>query len=302
MNELHVTIERFLEYLKKEKNFSDHSIKAYTIDLQQLTDYCIEKKIGTDVVSVMKKPVLRGFIMSLSADHKKPRSIARKIACLKSFAKYSVKQKILTVNTAKVIASPKLDKPLPVFLTKNQAEHLQPKVENTLESTRNDAIIEFFYGCGIRLSELQGLNLNDVNTRNLTIRVFGKGRKERIVPITKVAITAMERYRSHCRNIDITNPPLFINTEGGRLSGRQISRVVSKRLSEVSQQKKRSPHVLRHSFATHLLDEGADIRAVKELLGHSSLSTTQIYTHISKEHLTKVYKQAHPRAVRTDID
>ncbi|HMA65578.1 MAG: tyrosine-type recombinase/integrase [Fibrobacterota bacterium] len=302
MNELHVTIERFLEYLKKEKNFSDHSIKAYTIDLQQLTDYCIEKKIGTDVVSVMKKPVLRGFIMSLSADHKKPRSIARKIACLKSFAKYCVKQKILTVNTAKVIASPKLDKPLPVFLTKNQAEHLQPKAENTLESTRNDAIIEFFYGCGIRLSELQGLNLNDVNTRNLTIRVFGKGRKERIVPITKDAIIAMERYRSHCRTIDITNPPLFINTEGGRLSGRQISRVVSKRLSEVSQQKKRSPHVLRHSFATHLLDEGADIRAVKELLGHSSLSTTQIYTHISKEHLTKVYKQAHPRAVRTDID
>jgi integrase/recombinase XerC len=302
MNELNMVIDRFLEHLKKEKNFSAHSITAYTVDLQQLTDYCKIKNINTDVVSVMKKPVLRGFIMNLSADQKKPRSIARKIACLKSFAKYCVKQKILEVNTAKVIASPKLDKPLPFFLTKNQAEHLQPKAENTLESTRNDAIIEFFYGCGIRLSELQSLNLNDVNTRNLTIRVFGKGRKERIVPITKDAITAMERYRSHCRNIGESNPPLFINNEGGRLSVRQISRVVNKRLSEVSQQKKRSPHVLRHSFATHLLDEGADIRAVKELLGHSSLSTTQIYTHISKEHLTKVYKQAHPRAVRTDTD
>lgn len=302
MHELLGTVERFLEYLKKEKNFSDHSITAYSIDLRQLSDYCIEKKIGSDIITVMKKPVLRGFIMSLSADHNKPRSIARKIACLKSFAKYCVKQKILSVNTAKVISSPKLDKPLPVFLTKNQAEHLQPKADNTLESTRNDAIIEFFYGCGIRLSELQGLNLKDVNTRNLTIRVFGKGRKERIVPITKEAIRAMERYRSHCRNIGETDQPLFITDKGSRLSVRQISRIVNKRLSEVSQQKKRSPHVLRHSFATHLLDEGADIRAVKELLGHSSLSTTQIYTHISKEHLTKVYKQAHPRAVRTDID
>ncbi len=302
MNELHATTNRFLEYLKKEKNFSDHSIKAYTIDLQQLSDYCTEKKIDMNVATVMKKPVLRGFIMRLSADQKKSRSIARKIACLKSFAKYCVKQKILAVNTAKVITSPRLDKPLPVFLTKNQAEHLQPKAENTLESTRNDTIIEFFYGCGIRLSELQGLNLNDVNTRNLTIRVFGKGRKERIVPVTRDAITAMERYRSHCRNAYETNPALFINGQGERLSVRQISRIVNKRLSEVSQQKKRSPHVLRHSFATHLLDEGADIRAVKELLGHSSLSTTQIYTHISKEHLAKVYKLAHPRAIRTDTD
>ncbi len=302
MNELHATTERFLEYLKKEKNFSDHSIKAYAIDLRQLSDYCTEKKIDPDVTSVMKKPVLRGFIMRLSADQKKSRSIARKIACLKSFAKYCVKQKILAVNMVKVLAAPKLDKPLPVFLTKNQAEHLQPKAENTLESTRNDTIIEFFYGCGIRLSELQGLNLNDINTRNLTIRVFGKGRKERIVPITKDAITAMERYRSHCRNAGELNPALFVNVQGERLSVRQISRIVNKRLSEVSQQKKRSPHVLRHSFATHLLDEGADIRAVKELLGHSSLSTTQIYTHISKEHISKVYKQAHPRAIRTDTD
>lgn len=300
MDELLKTIGDFLEYLKKEKNFSDHSIVAYKNDLGQLHKYCLEKVKTLLLTDIMKKAVLRGFIISMSNENRKPRSVARKIAALKSFSKYCVRKKLISVNSAKVLASPKLDKPLPAFLTQHQADELRAAPENTFESSRNDAIIEFFYGCGMRLSELYGLNINDVNRNNLTVKVFGKGRKERIVPVTADAISAMERYRSHCRSTDEVNSPLFINNHGERLSTRQISRIVEKRLSSVTQQKKRSPHVLRHSFATHLLDAGADIRAVKELLGHASLSTTQIYTHISKEHLMKIYRQAHPRAAISD--
>ena len=296
MDALSIQIQTFLDYVKKEKFFSDHSVDAYRRDLQQFHDHCRSKNVTLTPLDSLKKIVIRAFIMSLSKDGKKPRSIARKIAALKSFAKYCVKQGVISVNPAKVLASPKLDKSLPVFLTQRQAAALVQPQENTFEQTRNYAIVEFFYGCGIRLSELFALNVDDVNTRQQTVKVFGKGRKQRIVPITTVAIDAMDRYRQHCKNVDEKELPLFINDKGGRLSKRQIERVVAKNLSEVSQQKKQSPHVLRHSFATHLLDAGADIRAVKELLGHASLSTTQIYTHISKEHLLKVYRQAHPRA------
>lgn len=239
--------------------------------------------------------------MSLSNDGKKPRSIARKIAALKSFAKYCLKQGIIPANSVKVIASPKLDKPLPAFLTQRQTDELLQKPENTFDATRNYCIVEFFYGCGIRLSELSSLNLNDISLRQMTVKVFGKGRKERIVPITAEALQAMSVYRKHCKNTEEQEIPLFVNKKGQRLSQRQIERIVSKNLSSVSQQKKRSPHVLRHSFATHLLDAGADIRAVKELLGHASLSTTQIYTHISKEHIIGIYKQAHPRAEQNSV-
>jgi integrase/recombinase XerC len=296
MDSLLNQIQSFLDYVKKEKFFSVHSVDAYRRDLLQFHDYCKDKNVALTAVDTLKKPLLRAFIMLLSKDGKKPRSIARKIAALKSFAKYCVKQGIISVNPAKVLASPKLDKPLPVFLTQRQAASLLQPKENTFESTRNFAIVEFFYGCGIRLSELFGLNVNDINIRQQTVKVFGKGRKERIVPITTDAIAAMDRYREHCKNDGDQELPLFINDKGSRLSKRQIERIVAKNLSIVSQQKKRSPHVLRHSFATHLLDAGADIRAVKELLGHASLSTTQIYTHISKEHLLKIYHQAHPRA------
>ncbi len=296
MDSLSSVINLFLNYVQKEKIFSEHSIDAYRTDLLQFHDFCIKKNIPSTPADALKKIVLRSFIMSLSSDGKKPRSIARKMAALKSFVKYCVKQKMLSVNTAKALASPKLDKPLPVFLTQHQTENLIKPEENTFESTRNHCIVEFFYGCGIRLSELYSLNVNDVEVRQQVIKVFGKGRKQRIVPVTTDAVVAMDRYRQHCRNDGGAKMPLFINDKGERLSKRQIERIVSKSLASVSQQKKRSPHVLRHSFATHLLDEGADIRAVKELLGHSSLSTTQIYTHVSKEHLLKIYRQAHPRA------
>lgn len=294
-NIIHI-IEEFLQYLKKEKNFSDHTVIAYKRDLNQFTNFLQERKIPLSLEDALKKGSLRGFTFKLSNDGLKPRSVARKIAALKSLSKYCLRKKYIRINPTKVIATPKLDKPLPVFLTQNQIKELRvPENGDELEF-RNHAILEFFYGSGIRLSELQGLNIGSVNKRQELIRVLGKGRKERIVPLTTVAIEVMNRYLK-LRKIALSpDSPLFTNKKGERLSARCLERIVQQKLSLVSNQKKKSPHVLRHSFATHLMDEGADIRAVKELLGHASLATTQVYTHISKEHLLKIYKQAHPRA------
>ncbi len=289
-------IEQFLLYLKKEKNFSDHTVIAYRRDLNQFVNFLQERKISLSLEDALKKSNLRAFTFKLSNDGLKARSVARKIAALKSLSKYCLKKKYIRINPTKVIATPKLDKPLPVFLTQNQVRELNVPENGDEIEYRNHAILEFFYGSGIRLSELQGLNIGSVNKSQEMVRVLGKGRKERIVPLTTVAIEVMNRYLQLRKKALSPDSPLFINKRGERLSARHLERIVQQKLSLVSNQKKKSPHVLRHSFATHLMDEGADIRAVKELLGHASLATTQVYTHISKEHLLKIYKQAHPRA------
>lgn len=284
-----------MEYLQKEKGFSTHTVSAYRRDLLQFEVFIKNRNLPENICDVMKKTVLRSFIFHLSNSGSKSRTIARKLAALKSFSRYCLKKGYITINPSKVLSSPKLDKPLPVFLTQNQTEKLERPVPEDEEELRNFTIIEFFYGSGIRLSELYGLNIGSVDQKHAVIRVLGKGKKERIVPVTSVALEAFKLYLQMRSNTD-PQKPLFVNKKDERLSRRQIERIVEKRLSCVSAQKKRSPHVLRHSFATHLMDGGADIRAVKELLGHASLNTTQIYTHISKEQLVKIYKQAHPRA------
>lgn len=302
MSTLQENISSFLDYLLKEKGYSPHTVDAYKWDLAQLSAFIAQNYPGAAFETVMKKGVLRDFTYSLGGQSLKPRSVARKVAALKSFSKYCVKRRLLAANPAKLLANPKLDKPLPAFLTERQARELGERddakaaVGATEETCRNCAIVELLYGSGIRLSELHGLNAGAVDYAAATVRVLGKGRKERIVPVTSQAIAAIRRYCGVRKLPAASGAPLFANDKGGRLSRRQIERVVSAELAAVSQQKKKSPHVLRHSFATHLLDRGADIRAVKELLGHSSLSATQIYTHISKEHLLRVYRQAHPRA------
>ncbi len=285
----------FLDYTRKEKGYSEHTVEAYRSDLSQFVEFLLHKGHPLTVSAALSKQPLRLFLHDVGRRGLKARSVARKVAAVKSLCRYCVKTGVLTVNPAKALSTPKLDSPLPSFLTAAQAESLEAAAAS--DSARNRAIVEFFYGSGIRLSELHGLTFESIDRRSMTVRVMGKGRKERIVPVTAQSIDALDEYLKE-RGDGGQRDPVFVNAKGERLSARQIERIVSASVSQVSQQKKKSPHVLRHSYATHLLDAGADIRAVKELLGHASLSTTKVYTHISREHLLKVYKQAHPRAER----
>ncbi|MDR0330828.1 MAG: tyrosine-type recombinase/integrase [Chitinispirillales bacterium] len=289
-------ISRFLDYAQKEKGYSTHTVGAYRSDLAQFVEFLLHKGIAPTAAAALSKASLRLFMYDVGAQGLKARSVARKVASIKSLCRYCVKTRVLAVNPSKALATPKMDKPLPAFLTSTQTEAMEEAAEG--DSARNRAIVEFFYGSGIRLSELHGLAFGDIDKRGMTVRVMGKGKKERIVPVTPQTLDALDAYQKERPRGAGNEPqsPVFVNAKGSRLSRRQIERVVSASLSNVSQRKKKSPHVLRHTFATHLLDSGADIRAVKELLGHSSLSTTQVYTHVSREHLLKVYKQAHPRA------
>lgn len=289
----------FIEYIKKEKGFSLHTVDAYRRDLTQYFEFISQNFSHLEgIEAALKKNPIRLFIQNLTKSGLKPRSLARKVAAIKSFSRYCVKQNIISTNHSKIIASPKLDKPLPVFLTQKQTSEIVSTSSNDFTTLRNDTIIEFLYGSGIRLSELHGLSIADVDSRKCVLHVLGKGKKERIVPLTSIAIDLVGRYIQILPGEHGQRAPLFTNLKGERISRRQIERIVEKKLTGISINRKKSPHVLRHSFATHLLDEGADIRAVKELLGHTSLAATQIYTHISKEHLTKIYQQAHPRSGR----
>jgi integrase/recombinase XerC len=306
MPDLASSITSFLDYLLKEKCFSVHTVNAYRRDLGQFTAYVKANTEKISMETIMEKRLLRAFTFSLTEGNLKPRSIARKVAALKSFSKYCVRRGLTISNAAKLISAPKLDKPLPAFITEKQAEtlleddpvneHVVSGDKDPVMSLRNKAIVEMFYGSGLRLSELYSLDVGTIDRRSLILRVMGKGRKERIVPLTSQSVELSLDYVHKRGTPSGPDTPLFTNAKGGRLSRRHIERIVTKELSRVSSRKKKSPHVLRHSFATHLLDEGADIRAIKELLGHSSLATTQVYTHVSKERLLRIYSQAHPRA------
>lgn len=282
-------IESFLEYLEKNKGYSAHTTTSYRRDLLQLEAFSSQKTVAT----ICTKNEIRLFIHSLSEKGLKPKSISRKKVAIQSFIKYVLKKGLIDVDPMKSIANIKLDKPLPKALPQRETSAL---TSSGTTSLRNRAIVELFYGSGIRLSELYNITLSDLDFNNNLVKVLGKGNKERIVPVTTYALDAILAYLQEGGRHKQSSGPLFLGRNEKQLSKRQIQRVVEQELSKVSQAEKLSPHTLRHTFATQMLDEGADIRVVKELLGHASLASTQIYTHVTKESLKRVYKQAHPRS------
>ena len=311
-------IRAFLTFLDIEKGASRETIRSYQIDLRQFMMFCQslpQFSSKTITPSMIDSLTIRGYLMWLDEKGEKKSSLARKLATLKSFFKFLIKEGRTEGNPAAKVRSPQLGKRLPNVLTKDQANFLMDATPgNSLAASRDKAILETLYSTGARVSELVGLNWDDVDFEAGTVRLQGKGKKERMVPIGELAIDALQEYyrqlppplkgghRPHPPGPKNEGggsrggvSPIFRNNRGGRLSSRSVERMV-KRSSQFLQGGGITPHTLRHSFATHLLDEGADLRAIQEMLGHASLATTQKYTHVATDHLMEVYDRAHPRA------
>jgi len=282
-------IEKFIRYLEIEKNYSGHTILNYRLDLEGFKDFLKDAPIeGVDYLC------LRRYLARLKEENLASRSIARKLSALRSFFKFLTREGFLKVNPALSLYSPKIDKHLPQFLTEDEVGRLiEAPTSKDERSLRDKAILETFYSTGIRISELVGLNTQDIDFIGGVIKVMGKGKKERLVPIGEHAITAIRDYLDKRKN---KSEILFLNKNGNRITDRGVRDVVKKYIRLTSIKQGVSAHTLRHSFATHLLNRGADLRSVQELLGHANLSTTQIYTHLTTERLKSVYDKAHPRA------
>lgn len=301
-------IDKFLKFLSIEKNVSPHTLKAYASDLKEFHEFLITSlSLPTDAAQLEIKKIdhlmIRAFLSHLYQKCKKKSSLARKLAALRSFFRFLVDERILTTNPAEIISTPRQEKPLPTFLPVDEIFSLLEAVPvNNVWSARDRAIFEVLYSSGLRVSELVGLNDEDVDFSLEIIKVVGKGRKERIVPVGAKALQALKIYLPQRDQLLASWPlktsplPLFINKWGGRLTARSVARLLQKYIKKCGLMRQISPHALRHSFATHLLDAGADLRAIQEMLGHVSLSTTQRYTHVSLDRLLEVYDRAHPRA------
>ena len=290
-------IKSFLITLKKERNFSLHTIKAYNNDLNRFKSF-----LNRGIDRIILKDIGRNDIRKFMSDEYKngftSKTVARRLATLKSFFKFLVKAELIEENISIYLHSPKVPKKLPNFVDKNLIDVLMNSPSSdTIIGIRDRAVLELFYSTGVRLSELVNLNIGDFHINKKLLRVLGKGKKERMIPYGRTAKSAIENYLSML-NLSFkpafANYPLFVNNSGKRISKRTIQRRINNYIKLVADGKRVGPHLLRHTFATHLLDNGADIRAVKDLLGHSSLSSTQIYTHVSVEKLKKDYTQAHP--------
>ncbi|MBN8571179.1 MAG: tyrosine recombinase XerC [Ignavibacteria bacterium] len=291
-------IQEYLSYLKVSLNYSPHTVTSYENDLHQFENF-LTLTFGKDDFDLndLELTILKSFVAGLFDEDYSNRSISRKISLLKSFFKYLAKKKYIKKNVASTLIFPKLDKKLPSYLTESEAEKLFEPEQSDDRKPLDAAILELFYSTGIRLSELINLKISNINFSIKTIKVFGKGSKERIVPFGKNAELSINEYlKIRPVPAEGNSDILFLSSNGNKLYPMQVNRITKKSLESVTELKKKSPHILRHTFASHLLDKGADIRAVKDLLGHESLSTTQVYTHISPEKLKKVYKQSHPRA------
>ena len=289
------TIEKFLSCLRDQRNCSEHTLRAYSRDLQDFSDFLGEERL--EEAAPLR---IRAFIMSLRQKGASRKTCARKLAALRSFYRFLAREGVVEGNPAASVRSPRLPKKLPSFLTVQQVNALLDAPDRSnLWGLRDAAIMELLYSSGIRVSELASLDRRDLDILSEMVRVRGKGKKERIVPLGGVAAEVLSRYLTK-RDAESGGrfgaDALFINRRGGRLSARSVRRILEKYIAQAGVSVDTTPHTLRHSFATHLLDRGADLRAVQELLGHASLSSTQVYTHLTTERLREVYRKSHPRA------
>ncbi len=288
----------FLNYLEREKKYSSHTLTAYRNDLTQFHTY-IQRIYEIDDALGITAQMVRSFVADLMNDGIQSRSVNRKISTLKSFFKYSIQQGLLHENPMKKVVSPKTPKRLPVFVEQAKMESLlvnKPEADDSFAQWRDYLVIELLYGTGIRLSESLGLKEGDLNLHSATIKVLGKRNKERIIPITNGLVALIREYLNKKQREGFIAPELLLTNKGLPAYPKLIYSIVKSHLGTVSTLKKRSPHILRHSYATHLLDNGAELNAIKELLGHSNLAATQVYTHNSIERLKEVYRKAHPKS------
>jgi integrase/recombinase XerC len=305
---LHDLIKQFIEYLRNQKRYSLHTIRNYQIDLRQFSEFVALREARSEGensdpgIGMIDSQVIRAYLGSLYGRFRRS-TIARKLSAVRSFFLFLERKGLTKWNPAADIATPKLEKYMPTYLLVDEVFRLleRPEREKPL-GLRDLAILEVLYSCGFRVSELEALTISSIDFDERLVRVIGKGDKERIVPIGRQALQAVRNYLEATqylrpRNVYISrDEPLLINFRGGALSGRSIGRIIKKYAIESGLTADVSPHSMRHTFATHLLDGGADLRAVQELLGHESLSTTQKYTHVSLDRLMEVYDKAHPRS------
>lgn len=286
----------FIDYLKYEKRYSAHTITSYNNDLNQFFAFSGQDNLSI-TISEINYQHIRSWVSELIKHKIAARSVNRKLSSLKSFFKYLQRQQIISINPLSKISGPKTPKRLPVFVDEHQMEDLFTKVkfEDGFNGQRDKLILDILYQTGIRRSELTHLKEVDVDLFNSTIKVLGKRNKERIIPISISLKRNLEEYLRVKQELNLSNLMLLVSEKGHTLSEQAVYRSVKKHLAQVTTINKKSPHILRHTFATHLLNNGADINAVKELLGHANLSATQIYTHNTIEKLKRSYKQAHPR-------
>ncbi|OGW34734.1 MAG: tyrosine recombinase XerC [Nitrospirae bacterium GWD2_57_9] len=288
-------IFEFLEHLKREKNVSEHTHRSYLSDLEQFSDF-----IGERPLEGIDHQLLRSFIAHLLESKLQKTSIARKLSSLRAFYKYLNRRGLIGVNPARLVGTPRREKRLPAVLTMDDAARLMEapgaaREQNIEQEARDRAVLETLYSTGIRASELVGMNHEDIDRHDRLLRIRGKGRKERVVPIGRKALAAIGGYFDTKKNTG-DGRAVFTGPGGKRLTARTVQRILEKYRKKLGLRQKASPHTLRHSFATHMLESGADLRAIQELLGHASLSTTQRYTHLNLASLMETYDRSHPKA------
>lgn len=287
--------DSFLEYLQFEKRFSGHTITAYAGDINQFLVY-LHTTYEIKSAAEVNHTVVRSWVVSLMEQKITPRSVNRKITTLKTFYKFLLRQGIITENPMLKIQAPKTSKRLPVFVEKDNMDKLLDNIDfgDDFEGQRNKLIMELFYATGIRLTELVNLKQANIDVFQCQLKVLGKRNKERIVPFNSTLKEQIKQYLK--AKSDLNSEFLFVTATGKKMNDKSVYRVVNAYLTQITTVDKKSPHVLRHTFATHMLNNGADLNAIKELLGHASLAATQVYTHNTVEKLKNIHKQAHPKA------